>query len=280
MWLTFVSFLIQFLQLKMSEGLLDSFRQFGLGAPRGGFSRSGRTLRWGDSYLERIVSSIRQARFRGPTVSGLSRGSISSVVSYLKSPASNVASPFVSSPGSTLSSGLSTPINWLSPSAEIGRNPVGRPIGWRPAYANQVPLFTRLSGAFSGFGRVAGSLGARIAAGVASLGPLGLAVAAAAVVAVAIGATIYFVRKGQDSTIVDQVDKTIDFVDPDYDPDEKLSIDPINIHPIVEDVDSWIGNVPWQRRPGRDKTLREVWQASKVLQSSFADFCLKNPKTF
>lgn len=261
----------------MSEGLSDIFRQVGLGGPRGGFSHNGRVFRGGDSYLERIVSSIRQARVRSGFVSGPSRQAISSVTDYLRSPASslrspvsNFASPFPSAP----QSGLSSPTYWLSPSAEIGRMPVGRPIGWQPAYSFQKPsLFSRLSGAFRGFGRIVGSIGARIASGVASLGPLGLAVAAAAIVAIAIGATIYYVVKS-NKTVVDAVDDEVNFVDPDYDPNVRLGVHPIPGHKEKKTEvkeDPWLGHVPWQRRPGRNLTLTEIWRANNVLQSLFAN---------
>jgi len=97
----------------------------------------------------------------------------------------------------------------------------------------------------------------RSAAVLARLGPLGVALGVALVAATAIGAVVAFIKQ-PDSTIPEAVDEAVDEVLPDVNTPPKES------EPVV-DSDPWAGNVPWQRRPGRDLSLKQLFQINPGL---------------
>jgi hypothetical protein len=223
----------------MNFGLPSALGQPALAYPRGFFRfPSGATVPSGNTFVERIVPAIRHARVPGPTLAGIS-------------------SPFVS-PASSPGSFLSVPLN--SPVSSISSQ-----LSSESLYTS---VSSRLASLASRVGSAASSSIAAAGRGLASMGPLGVAIGVAAVVAAAIGGLGYYLYQRSQMNLSKMVDAVVDKVLPP----EGRPLPPTDEHEDLPPFDPWLANVPWQRRPGRDLTLAEIFQRAPVLSMYF------NPK--
>jgi len=244
----------------MNNSLLDLFRQPGLAAPRGIFSRpGGGRIPFGDTHLERIIPNIRHARVPGPTLAGIH---------------APYSPRFPSTPINQVPSAPPTGPWTNIPLGRSGIDHIEGPMP-RPQYPSSIgtssmydAVKTRLSSIARGSTRIIGGIGRAAAAGLTALGPLGVAIAVGLVVAAAVGALGYFFYKRSQANLPKVVEETVDAVLPDP-AQEVPSPAPIVVvpeQPPDKEFTGWEGNVPWMRRPGRNLKLSEVFGLNDALR--------------
>jgi hypothetical protein len=246
--------------------------------PRGGFSRGGVRIPFGDSSAENIVSSIRQSNYSNyrPHRSISSAANLRQALDTTRRTRSITRYPRFNKPTSSLRSMTSVPLGSPSITRKIYQMPTKSIVGPSPFNVVEKRLISMARTgvkAVSAGSRVLAS-GARVVGGMAArtlvaMGPIGVAVALVAAAALAIGAVAYYFIKRNRSTIPQVVDEAIN---------EALPVEaPVIETPDVNDVPtdsnppsipeeaSWEGNVPWMRRPGKDLSLEDVFKLHPVL---------------
>lgn len=120
-----------------------------------------------------------------------------------------------------------------------------------------------------------GSLAARVGPrALAALGPIGMAILAAATVGT-VGYHVYKKFKTSHDLAQKQTGNLMDALLPKVDDSVKLpktpSVVPKKVADVAPATPDFSGNIPWQRRPGKNATLRELFQMSPVLVKYFGN---------